>query len=101
LKNKKVLYALFLCHLCVEKAIKAHIVVKTTKVPPRVHNLSYLLEFTELKLSENQLKLCDTLMFYQIEGRYPESYPKVPKIEEAIRIYEESKDLFLWIKEKL
>jgi len=101
LKNNKILYSLFLCHLAIEKAVKAHIVIKTTKVPPRVHNLSYLLDFTDLKLSENQLILCDTLMFYQIEGRYPENYPKLPKLKDAISIFEQTRELFIWIKTKL
>ncbi|MFP4289776.1 MAG: HEPN domain-containing protein [Bacteroidales bacterium] len=57
INNNKILYALFLCHLSIEKAIKSHVAKDTGKLPPRVHNLSYLIEKTTLKLSEEQLLL--------------------------------------------
>ena len=78
IKNNKILFGLFLCHLCIEKAIKAHVVRCTGNVPPKIHNLSFLIEKTDLALSESQLLLCDTLMFYQLEGRYPGFNPKIP-----------------------
>ena len=68
IQNNKILFGLFLCHLCIEKAIKAHVVRCTGNVPPKIHNLSFLIEKTDLALSESQLLLCDTLMFYQLEG---------------------------------
>jgi len=64
IRNSKILHGLFLCHLCIEKAIKAHVVKSTNNIPPRVHNLSFLVEKTNLELSESQLLLCDTLMYY-------------------------------------
>ncbi len=71
ISKDKILHGLFFCHLCIEKAIKAHVVRCTKIVPPKVHNLSYLIEKTDLILSESQLMFCDTLMYYQLEGRYP------------------------------
>ena len=44
ISNSRFLHGLFLCHLCIEKAIKAHVVKTTNSTPPRVHNLSFLLE---------------------------------------------------------
>jgi len=76
--NNRIMFGLFLCHLCIEKGIKAHVSRCTNNVPPKVHNLSYLIEKTDLELSDDQLLFCDTLMYYQLEGRYPEFYPKVP-----------------------
>lgn len=97
----KILHGLFFCHLCIEKAIKAHVVKCTENVPPKVHNLSFLLEKTDLNLEESQLTLCDNLMFYQLEGRYPENYPKSPAIDKTYRILNQTKDLFQWLKAKL
>jgi len=97
----KILQGLFFCHLCIEKAIKANMVRCTEQVPPKVHNLSYLLEKTDLTLSEVQLLFCDTLMYYQLEGRYPEFYPKVPSKTKSEEILQQTKELFQWLKAKL
>jgi len=97
----KILQGLFFCYLCIEKVIKANMVRCTEQVPPKVHNLSYLLEKTDLTLSEVQLLFCDTLMYYQLEGRYPEFYPKVPSKTKSEEILQQTKELFQWLKAKL
>jgi hypothetical protein len=40
-------------------------------------------------------------MFYQLEGRYPENYPKAPDLIKAKEIFTQTKILFQWLKEKL
>jgi len=65
--HQRILHGLFLCHLCVEKSIKAHIVRCTGQLPPRSHKLSYLLELTDLVLSEDDKDFCALLMIYQLE----------------------------------
>jgi HEPN domain-containing protein len=79
LQNERVLHSLFLWYLTIEKAIKAHVVKHSMSVAPKIHNLSYLIEKTDLELDDEQLLLCDTLMFYQLEGRYPAFFPKPPE----------------------
>ena len=101
IKNNKILFGLFLCHLCIEKAIKAHVVKCTGNVPPRIHNLSLLIEKTDLALSESQLLLCDTLMFYQLEGRYPGFNPRIPSKRKSEGILTNTNDFFKWLKAKL
>ena len=101
IRNNKILFGLFLCHLCIEKAIKAHVVRCTFNVPPKIHNLSFLIEKTDLDLSESQLLLCDTLMFYQLEGRYPGFNPRIPSKIKSKEILMQTKDLLQWLKEKL
>jgi HEPN domain-containing protein len=101
IKNNKILFGLFLCHLCIEKAIKAHVVRCTGNVPPRIHNLSFLIEKTDLALSESQLLLCDTLMFYQLEGRYPGLNPRIPSKRKSEGILTHTNDFFKWLKAKL
>ncbi len=71
--NTKYLESAFFCHLAIEKILKAHIAKKTGELPPKSHNLLYLVEKTDLKasLSENQLDFLSNLILYQLEGRYP------------------------------
>lgn len=99
--NKKYLHGLFFCHLCIEKAIKAHVVRVSNNVPPKVHNLAFLLGLTDLSLSEEDKDFCAILMTYMLEGRYPELYPSIPSIEKLNEYLLKTKILFQWLKAKL
>jgi HEPN domain-containing protein len=67
ISNGKFLHGLFFGHPSIEKAIKAHIVRFSGEIPPKSHNLLYLLSKTDLSLSEAQKDLCSVLMSYQLE----------------------------------
>ena len=101
LNNKKVLHALFFCHLCIEKAIKANIVRCTFKTPVRSHNLLYLIGITDIKLTEEEKDFCALLMTYHLEGRYPENYPDTPSLASAEEILTKTKSLFQCFRKKL
>ena len=81
ISGKKYLEGLFFCHLTIEKILKALVVKRTDVLAPKSHNLSYLSELSSLKLSIDQAQFMAVLMKYQLEGRYPEYYPKLPSIE--------------------
>jgi HEPN domain-containing protein len=81
LKGKKNLQALFFAHLVIEKLCKAvWIKHNSTNVPPKIHNLNYLLSQTPLKLSETDNELLLNLNRFQLEGRYPEYISKINEI---------------------
>ncbi|TVR44091.1 MAG: HEPN domain-containing protein [Bacteroidia bacterium] len=101
LNNKKVLHALFFCHLCIEKAIKAHIVRCTSKTPVRSHNLQYLIGITDITLTDDEKDFCALLMTYHLEGRYPENYPDTPSLLNAEEILTKTKSLFQCFRKKL
>jgi HEPN domain-containing protein len=101
ISHQRVLHGLFLCHLCIEKSIKAHIVLSTGLIPPRSHKLSYLLELTNLVLSEEDKDFCAILMIYQMEGRYPEYLPVVPGTNVAEDLLNKTKLLHQWLRERL
>ncbi len=101
LSGKRILQGLFFCHLTIEKALKAHVTRCTENIPPKSHNLAHLLGLTDLELSEEDKDFCAILMTYQLEGRYPEYYPKAPSLEKANDYFEKTKNLFQWLKKKL
>lgn len=78
LSGKKHVESLFFCHLSIEKIFKALVVRNTNQIAPKSHNLIYLCELAGIMLSEDDNALLSVLMKYQLEGRYPEYYPKVP-----------------------
>jgi HEPN domain-containing protein len=100
-QNDRFLHGLFFCHLCIEKAIKAHIVRKTSEIPPKVHNLSFLLSKTDLSLGEDFKELTAVLMTYLLEGRYPDNYPQTQSLSEVNDYLERTINLFEWLKLKL
>lgn len=69
---KRHIYTLFMCHLAVEKALKALIVEHTGKTPPKSHNLVYLMNLGRAKLSERQVKFISRLSLAGVATRYPE-----------------------------
>ena len=101
IKNKLLLHGLFFCHLTIEKVLKAWVVKTTLDLPPKTHNLLRLYEKTNLSLSDEDIKLIEILMIYQLEGRYPEYYPNLPQISFTDNILSRTKILLQCLKEKL
>lgn len=97
----RLLHGLFFCHLVIEKAIKAHVVKETKVIPPRSHNLILLSEKANLKVGDSNEIFLGILMKYQLQGRYPDYDPIIPK-QEKVQIYlNQTKELLQWLKEKL
>lgn len=46
----KYIYTIFMCHLSIEKALKGLYQKNLNEVPPKVHNLVYLIEKMGLKI---------------------------------------------------
>ncbi len=74
----KFIEGMFFCHLCIEKIMKALVVKQTENIPPKTHDLFYLADIAKIDLTEAQSDFMQILMKYQLEGRYPEHYPKSP-----------------------
>jgi HEPN domain-containing protein len=101
ISNDRFIHGLFFCHLCIEKLCKAHIVKDTGEVPPKSHNLLYLVSKSDLLLTEDQKDICGILMTYQLEGQYPEYYPSSPSVQMVNDLFSKTKELFTCLKEKL
>jgi len=73
LKSKDYLWMAFICHLIVEKSIKAVIASRTSEEPKRIHDLTRLAEQAEMvdELSNEQMDLLEELTPFNIEARYP------------------------------
>jgi len=81
MKGKKYLQALFFAHLVIEKICKAiWIKHNESNVPPRTHNLLYLIAATPVDLSDEESEFLLYLNRFQLEGRYPDYYTKLYQI---------------------
>lgn len=81
INSDKYLEGMFFCHLSIEKIIKALIVKQTEDIPPKSHDLFYLIDIAKIDFNQEQSAIMQILMKYQLEGRYPEYYPRIPSSE--------------------
>ncbi len=72
LKAKRFPYCLFMCHLSIEKLLKALIVKSAKKHAPYSHNLVDLAKRTKIDFSEESKMLLADLTEFNLEARYPE-----------------------------
>ena len=104
-KGNKYLQSLFFAHLVIEKICKSiWIKYNIANVPPRTHNLIYLLSFTPITLDDQQSELLLKLNRFQLEGRYPEYITKMHNICDKQFTYDlilETNNLRLCLQEKV
>jgi HEPN domain-containing protein len=106
LNGKRYLFMCFTCHLLTEKIFKAYYAKVTEQTPPFTHDLRYLASHTDLwdDLTELQKDLVDNLALYNIKGRYPEYRSRIASVLTQATcqdIFNQTKALQLWIKEKI
>ena len=101
-RNGKILYSGFMCHLAVEKILKAKI-ESCGETPSKIHNLNKLAELGKVLelMTEEQTGLLDTLNPLQLEARYPAYKQQIESMlsaEQCKKLIQQSKEMILWIK---
>jgi len=99
--GRRYFYAVFMCHLSIEKALKGLYQERVKETPPRVHNLVYLLNKMGMKPPELQGKFLVKLNEASVPTRYPETLELLkkeytPSVVRDIRF--KSKEALEWIK---
>lgn len=72
-KRGRYIYCIFMCHLCLEKALKGALIKHKSETPPKSHNLIYLIEKTKLKPDDTDYKFIFQLNDVSIPTRYPKT----------------------------
>jgi HEPN domain-containing protein len=105
---EKYLYVGFLCHLTIEKALKAAIssTCVNDEIPPKIHNLVRLSDISGLteKMTDEQSALIEKLNPLNINARYPEYKNRVTASltgEYCKSLLRKTEGLLCWIKEQL
>jgi HEPN domain-containing protein len=97
------LYTIFMCHLCIEKSLKALYFFKTQKLPPKTHNLIFFIEELNLEIDNEIHKFIINLNQHSILTRYPEDFIKASKqFSKTItkNFIKETERTFAWIKQQ-
>ena len=103
-KSKRYIYTIFMCHLAIEKALKAKIEEITGKTPPKSHNLRYLVKLSGLELTEEIFNFLSKLSEVSIPTRYPEDFSMLEKSYNrklAQDHMQQCKEVFKWIEKSL
>jgi len=101
---KRYVYVVFMCHLSLEKAFKGLYQKKLGTVPPKVHNLLFLIEVVGLTLPDDLYEVVFSLNRASIPTRYPEDLRKMqtdfPK-QKTGKLLVQSKEVLKWLKKEL
>ena len=104
LQGGRYFYAVFMCHLSVEKALKGLYHQVFGRVPPKVHNLVYLLTELALKPPEKLGKFIVRLNEANIATRYPDSLDALQTVytsEVAADTVARTREVHRWIRAQL
>ena len=77
LNSGRYIYVIFMCHLSLEKILKAIVTETTQKIPPKSHNLIYLLKLENIKLPPESFDFIAKINNASIVTRYPEDLSKI------------------------
>lgn len=103
-KSGRYIYCVFMCHLTIEKILKAHYYKTINEPPPKIHNLIYFIEKCELTLPQEIYDFIFTLNRVSIPTRYPESLKNLLRSfnkQVTKEIFTSTKNAQKWLKEKL
>lgn len=98
------IYAVFMCHLAIEKALKALLYERLREIPPKSHSLVLLLTKLEVRPPENLGRYIVRLSEASIPTRYPEDLAKVQRdysTEVTRELLDRGKEVATWIKNQL
>lgn len=104
LNSKRYIYAVFMCHLAIEKALKGLYSLILNEVPPKTHNLIYLAEKTQLELPAKLYDFIFTLNGLSVPTRYPDDLQKLLKDHnkrKTGKVLEQGKETLKWLKARL
>ncbi|MFZ6017564.1 MAG: HEPN domain-containing protein [Nitrospirota bacterium] len=71
LKNKRYIYVIFMCHLALEKTLKAILSEMYKELPPYTHNLNRLMEMGNISLPEGYQDFVNKINLQSVPTRYP------------------------------
>ena len=76
-ESKRYVYVIFMCHLSVEKALKAIVVDRKKNTPPKTHDLLRLIELGEINVPDSHRPIIAHLNEASVPTRYPEDMSKL------------------------
>jgi len=79
LATGRFLYVIFMCHLSLEKMLKAHVTEVTQTIPQKTHDLIYLIKKSGLEVPQAYLEFVGKINAASIPTRYPDDLQRALK----------------------
>lgn len=76
-ESGRYIYAIFFCHLALEKILKAKVQEVTGRFPPKTHSLRYLLTLSDLVPPDEIVQFLSKLSDVSVPTRYPEGFSEL------------------------
>jgi HEPN domain-containing protein len=95
------IYVVFMCHLSIEKLIKAIVFEETGKLPPKTHDLIYLASAAGLQFPEDLRDFTGKINSASIVTRYPEDLLKAVSAyteDVAGEYLERTREVLNWLR---
>jgi HEPN domain-containing protein len=102
-KGGRYFYAVFICHLAIEKALKGLYQQNLKQTPPKTHNLVYLMNKIGLKADQDRAKVVVRLNEANITTRYPDDIEQLKSDytdDITMKLLTETKEILEWIKKQ-
>jgi HEPN domain-containing protein len=98
-RSRRYIYTIFMCHLCLEKALKG-LIAAEGRVPKKSHDLIFLLDEAGIPIPKQHIEFLEMLNDVSVPTRYPDDlghlitqYPR----RRAKDIVDRCKEVFEWI----
>lgn len=106
LKAGRYFYVVFMCHLAIEKMLKAAWVENKKETPPKVHGLVFLSAsvFAKEEIPDDVISLINDLDDKGVLTRYPDGRKKIASRltdEYSAAVLKQTKDMHGWLKNRL
>lgn len=103
-KGRRYIYAVFMCHLSIEKALKGLYTQILEETPPKTHNLLFLAEKVKIQFPEDIYDFIYTLNGVSVPTRYPDELSGMHKEynkSKTKNLIDKSQEALKWLKARL
>jgi HEPN domain-containing protein len=93
-----------MCHLSLEKTLKAILSEVFSEMPPYTHNLNRLLELGGITLPEDMQSFVNAINLQSVPTRYPEDFSRLSKEldgKTAAEYMRQTKRIIRWLKKNI
>jgi len=99
-RTRRYIYAVFMCHLCLEKALKG-VMARQGQTPLKSHDLVFLIDRIGIGIPEQHAEFLEMLNEVSVPTRYPDELDRLvaqyPRKRSA-EILELCREVYTWLK---
>ena len=102
LQTGRYIYVVFMCHLAMEKLLKAILHEVTGSLPPKTHDLIYLLKLANVPMPDHLLEFVGKINSASIVTRYPEDLSRILSAYPAAvarEYFNKSQEVLEWLRQ--